>query len=296
MKIIVAGGSGFIGRALISALSSSGHEVCPLVRREPQIPAEIPWEPSAGKIDLAAIANADAFINLAGENIAAGRWTRKQRKRILQSRIDATRTLVLAIAQLERKPRVFLSASAVGFYGERGDERLTETSGVGQGFLPEVCLAWETHAEGASRQGIRTALLRLGVVLGKDGGALAKMLPVFRLGLGGKLGAGNQWMSWISQADAVGAICHALEATNLVGPVNLVAPHPVRNGEFTRILAQTLGRLAFLTVPAAALRLMFGQMATETLLTSERVIPTRLIETGYAFQHPTLAAALRAAL
>lgn len=296
MKIIVAGGSGFIGSALISALLAAGHQVCPLVRREPTIPAEIPWDPGAGEIDLAALGNADAFINLAGENIAGGRWTQKQRERILRSRVDATRTLVLAIGRLERKPRVFLSASAVGFYGDRGDETLTEASGVGQGFLPEVCLAWETHAEGASRQGIRTVLLRFGVVLAAGGGALAKMLPVFRLGLGGKLGHGNQWMSWISHTDAVGAICHALEDTRLEGAVNVVAPNPVTNAEFTHALARALKRPAVFTVPAGALRLCFGQMATETLLTSERVIPGRLNGTGYRFRHPTLEEALRASL
>ena len=296
MKIVVAGASGLIGTALVSALRAAGHEVRRLVRRAPVEADEISWNPAAREIDAGQLTGVDAIMNLAGENVGAGRWTAARREGILRSRVDATLTLVTACTRLARKPAVFVNASAVGFYGERGDEELTEVSGIGHGFLPEVCLAWETHAEGAARAEIRTVLLRFGVVLARGGGALAKMLPVFRIGLGGRLGDGRQWMSWVSLDDAVGAILHVLANENCRGPINVVAPAAVTNAAFTATLARNLRRPAIVAVPAGVLRLLFGQMADETVLASTRVVPARLGETGFAFRHPTLDGALRATL
>lgn len=293
MKIVVAGASGFIGRALVHSLGAAGHEVRSLVRHAAGAKGEVSWDPAAGILDEAALRDIDAIVNLAGENIAAGRWSGTRRERILRSRVEATRTLVLAVARMERKPRVFVSASAVGIYGDRGDEVLTEESAMGQGFLPEVCLAWETHAEGAARLGVRTVLLRFGMVLAPDGGALARLLPVFRFGLGGKLGSGRQWMGWVSREDAIGVVHHTLRDERYVGPVNVVAPEPITNAAFTAALGRAIHRPAIFTVPAFALRLGFGRMAVETLLASTRALPQRLSETDYVFRHPTLEAALR---
>lgn len=296
MKIIIAGASGFVGTALAQVLVAEGHEVVRLVRREAAGKGELRWDPAVGKLEVAALEGVDAVVNLSGENVGAGRWTAKRRGAILQSRVDATRTLVTTMQKLARKPVVFVSASAVGFYGERGDEVLRETSAIGHGFLSEVCLIWETHAEGAARVGIRTALLRFGVVLSPQGGALAKLLPIFRCGIGGRIGGGKQWMSWVSLADAVGAICHALRDERVSGPVNVVAPEVVTNAEFTQTLGRVLRRPAVLPVPAGVLRLIFGEMADATLLASTRAAPERLRETGYAFRHETLEEALRAGL
>jgi uncharacterized protein (TIGR01777 family) len=293
MKIAIAGSSGLIGNRLVSELRAAGHRVLRLVRRPTTAADEIAWVPERSELSVVVLGDVDAVINLAGENIAEGRWTRQRREQILRSRIDATRTLVAAVGRMEHKPKVFLNASAVGFYGDRGDEELTENSDVGHGFLPEVCLAWETHAEGATRQGVRTVLLRFGTVLSRDGGALAKLLPVFRAGFGGRLGRGQQWMSWIGIDDAVGAIQHALVDERCRGPINLVSPTPVRNVEFTATLTHVLRRPALMAVPAFALRLAFGQVADEALLASTRALPEKLLRTGYTFQHPTLAEALR---
>lgn len=296
MRIIVAGASGAVGSALVPALRAAGHDVRRLVRRVAQTPDEIAWNPAAGELDRAAFerGGVDAVINLAGENVAAGRWTKRRREEILCSRVDTTRTLVLAVKAMTVKPAVFINASAVGFYGERGDEVLTETSAIGHGFLPEVCLAWETHAEGAARLGVRTVLLRFGVVLTREGGALAKMRPLFRLGLGGRLGTGGQWMSWVSIDDVVGVVAHALAHRGCSGVLNVVAPGEVTNAEFTAVLGRVLRRPVLLPAPAWALRLVFGQMADEALLASVRAAPKRLKEGGYTFRHPSLEAALRA--
>ncbi len=294
--VVVAGASGLVGRALVAALMGDGWTVRRLVRRAPAGPEEYGWDPAGGTIDAAALVGAQAVINLAGENIAGGRWTEARRERILRSRVEATRTLVVACQALSTKPAVFLNASAVGLYGDRGEEVLTETSRIGVGFLTEVTLAWETHAEGAARAGMRTVLLRFGMVLAKEGGALGKMLPLFRLGLGGPLGRGQQWTSWIGIEDAVGVMLHALRDERIRGPVNVVAPTPVTNAEFTTTLGQALGRPAVLPAPAWALRLVFGAMADEMLLASTRVVPRQLERWGYRFKHPTLAAALAAVL
>lgn len=297
MRIAIAGASGLVGRALGTKLAAMGHEVLRLVRREERDAAEVSWNPVKGVVDRARLEGVEAFVNLAGENVGAGRWTRARRDAILRSRVDATRTLVAVMSGLKRMPRVFVSASAVGFYGDRGDEVVDERSGMGRGFLPEVCLAWEMHAEGAARAEIRTVRARFGVVLAPDGGALAKMLPAFRLGLGGRLGPGTQWMSWVSIEDAVGALVMALEDERFVGPLNVVAPEPVTNREFTRVLAKELRRPAVLPVPAWALRCVVGRgMADEALLASTRARPARLEACGFAFRQPELATAVRAVL
>ncbi len=293
---VVAGASGLVGRALGAALVREGWIVRRLVRRTPVAPGEFAWDPAAGTVDAAALAGAHAVINLAGENIAAGRWTAARRERILRSRVEATRTLVGALQRMATKPAVLLNASAVGIYGDRGDEVLTERSGMGVGFLTEVTLAWETHAEGAARAGVRTVLLRFGMVLAADGGALGKMLPLFRLGLGGPLGRGTQWMSWIGIDDAVGAMLHALRDERATGALNLVAPTPVTNADFTAALGRAVRRPAVLPAPAWALRAVFGAMADEMLLASTRVAPRELERLGYRFRHPTIDAALAAVL
>ncbi len=267
-----------------------------LVRRPVQGSDEIFWRPYARELEGVQLEGTDAIINLAGENIAGGRWTPARRARILDSRVDATRTLVTTCALLTRPPAVFINASAVGFYGDAGEREVTEASPAGVGFLPETCLIWETNAEGAARVGIRTVLLRFGVVLSTEGGALAKMLPLFRLGLGGRMGAGTQWMSWVSVYDAVGAIVHALDHPTCTGPVNVVAPEPVTNAEFAATLARVLHRPAACPVPSWLLREVFGEMATATVLASTRARPERLITTGYAFRYAALEPALRAAL
>ncbi len=292
-RVLIAGASGLLGRSLAALLETQGHEVVRLVRRPAAGAHEISWNPAAGELDPAAIEGVDAIVNLAGENVGAGRWTEKRRTAILRSRVDATRTLVVALQKMRRKPEVMVSASAVGYYGERGDEVLTEASAIGHGFLAEVCLAWETHAEGAARAGVRAVMLRLGVVLTPAGGALAKLLPAFHLGLGGRVGDGRQWMSWVGGEDAVGAIYHAIVEPRCRGAMNTVAPGVVTNADFTTTLGRVLGRPTVLPVPAAALRVVLGEMADGTLLASTKAVPRQLEQTGYAFRAPTLAGALR---
>ena len=296
LRVLIAGASGLVGRALVPLLETQGHEVVRLVRRRTEQAGTVYWNPAAGELDAAKLGAVDAVVNLSGENVGAGRWTVARRQAILRSRIDATKTLVATVTKLARRPAVLVNASAVGFYGDSGDEIVTEASPVGQGFLPEVCLVWETHAEGAARAGIRTALLRFGVVLSPSGGALAKLLPLFRAGLGGRVGAGRQWMSWVGLDDAVGAIYHALVEPRCTGPLNVVAPEAVTNGTFAATLGGVLHRPAVLPVPAGLLRLTFGEMADATLLASTRAVPAQLQATGYSFRQPTLEAALRSEL
>lgn len=290
LRVAVTGAGGLIGRNLTAFLSAAGHDVRPVVRTTPG-DRQIGWNPAAGTIDRALLEGVDAVIHLAGENIAAHRWTPSRREAIRASRSSATRLLAETLAGLERPPRLFLSASAVGLYGDRGEELMTESSPAGTGFLAEVCRAWEAATAPAAAAGVRVLTLRFGVVLTPAGGALARMLPAFRAGLAGRLGSGRQWLSWIGIDDVLGAINHLLFATDPAGPVNMVAG-AVRNAEFTRSLASVLHRPAVLPVPAPLLRLAVGGLADEGLLASTRVDPGFLRETGYRYRHGDLATAL----
>lgn len=300
MKIIISGSSGLIGTALIDSLRPEGHSICRLVRSTSTAPADatstlIRWEPPTGSIDLAAMEAADAVVHLAGASVAGGRWTASRKEILRRSRIDSTRHLVSALAQLKSKPRVLVSASAIGYYGDRGDEILTETSAPAADFLAQLCRDWEKEAAVAERESIRTVILRFGVVLAPQGGALRQMLTPFRLGVGGRLGSGRQWMSWISLHDVVKLIRHAIANDNLRGLVNAVAPHPITNAEFTSILAGVLHRPALFPAPRFALQLALGEMAG-ALLASQRVTPEKLNSLQYAFHYPQLKEALASML
>ena len=292
-RIAVTGSSGLIGRSLSGFLESSGHRVDRVVRTTPRLSSsDIPWEPAGQSIDRPALEGTDALVHLAGENIAAGRWTPARKESIRRSRVDGTRFLCETLAGLDRRPQVLVAASAIGFYGDRGDAVMTEDSGPGHGFLAEVCRAWEDATGPACDAGIRVVNLRIGVVLSAAGGALAKMLPPFKRGLGGKLGSGRQYMSWIGLSDLVRAIQHLL-ASDISGPVNATAPDPVANAEFTRALATVLRRPAFFRMPAAAVNAVLGEMGRELLLSSARVVPARLQESAFEYHHATLRRALR---
>ncbi len=293
MKILITGASGLVGSAVIPVLTTAGHQVTRLVRSQPKLVDELQWGPLTGIRDLARLEGLDAVIHLAGENIAAGRWTEEQKRRIRDSRVTGTQTLCTALTQLALPPKVLISASAMGYYGDRGEEILHEESPPGHGFLPEVCIAWEEATKPAEKSGIRVVLLRIGIVLSPTGGALAKMLFPFKLGLGGVVGSGQQYMSWIALDDVIGAISHALTTETLWGPVNCVAPNPVTNREFTKTLGQVLNRPTLFPVPAFALRLVLGEMAEDLLLSGARIEPRRLLETQYRFQYPQLEGALR---
>lgn len=294
-RVALTGASGLIGTRLRAALSAGGDQVVPLVRDASRDPEARAWQPGAGALDPGVLEGADAIVHLAGEPIA-GRWTAARKRRILESRVHGTRILCEALARMPRPPSVIVSASAIGYYGDRGDAWLDEDSGPGRGFLSEVCVAWEAAAEPARAAGTRVAQARLGIVLAREGGALAPLLPLFRLGLGARIGSGSQYMSWIAIDDVVSALRHALDSPELVGPFNAVAPNPVRNAEFTRTLAQVLSRPAFLALPAPLLRAVMGEMAQELLLDSVRVAPQRLEASGFAFRYPDLEPALRALL
>ena len=298
MKILVSGASGLIGTALLPALRAEGHTVGRLVRPEAGRagPGDVAWDIGAGTIDVAALARFDAVVHLAGASVAALRWTTAVRQRIRASRIDSARLLARAIAAQERPPRVLVQASAVGYYGDRGDEILTETSAPGRGFLSRVCIDWEAEAAPAAARGVRVVFLRFGVVLSARGGALAKMLPVFRLGIAGRIGGGRQFMPWLALDDAVGIVRHALTNDALAGPVNAVAPEQVTNAGFTRALGRVLRRPTLVPLPAFAARLALGDVADEMLLASLRVVPERLAAGGYLFRHPSLEPALESIL
>ncbi|MFB3126914.1 MAG: TIGR01777 family oxidoreductase [Candidatus Acidiferrales bacterium] len=294
MKILVSGSTGLIGSALVPFLTTGGHSVVRLIRAQPRPgQAAVHWDTAAGKIDSNALEGLDAVVHLAGENIAARRWTPAQKARIRDSRVQGTRLLAQSLARLQQPPTVMVCASAIGFYGDRGEELLTEASAPGSGFLTDTCRAWEAAAQPASEKDIRVVNLRLGVVLSPGGGALAKMLLPFRLGVGGKIGSGRQYMSWIGIDDVVGVIHYALTTDELRGPVNAVAPNPVTNREFTKTLGRVLSRPTIFPMPAFAARLAFGEMADELLLASTRVKPARLQNSGYYFHHPRLEDALR---
>ena len=295
MKIVISGASGLIGTQLVTSLKSSGHEVVQLVRRSAAA-GQIMWDPKSGKLDPASLEGCDAVIHLSGAGIGDKRWSDAYRKEILESRSATTSLLANTIASLQRKPSVFLSGSAIGIYGARGDEQLTETSAHGTGFLADVCKQWEAAAKPAVDAGVRTVFLRTGIVLSPKGGALKKLLPLFRLGVGGKFGNGKQWQSWISIDDEVASIIYLLTA-NVSGAVNLTAPQPVTNAEFTKVLARVVKRPAIVPVPTFAPKILLGsELADALLFTGQRVMPQALTASGYVFKHSTLESALRSLL
>ena len=297
MKILISGSSGLIGTAATTALKSDGHNVVHLVRPgKTTNPGDIQWDPMRATVDVAGLEGIDVVIHLSGAGIADGRWTEERKQLLRSSRIDTTRVLVDSLSRLKQKPRLLIVASAIGYYGSRGDEILTESSTTGTDFLALVCRDWEAEASRAAERGIRTVMLRFGVVLSGKGGALPKMLPPFKLGVGGRLGSGQQWMSWIAIEDVVGIFRHTIANEQVSGPVNVVAPNPVRNEEFTRLLAGMLHRPAIFPAPAFVLRLAMGEMADAVLLSSDRVKPEQMLAAGYKFRFEILEPALRAAV
>ncbi|TDD79901.1 TIGR01777 family oxidoreductase [Actinomadura rubrisoli] len=295
MKVTVTGSSGLIGTALVRSLRADGHEVLRLVRREPARPDEARWSPADGCVEVGAVAGADAVVHLAGEGVADRLWTPSHKRRIRDSRLGGTRTLSEAIAAADRRPPVLVCGSAIGFYGDTGDTEVDEKAPMGRGFLAELVRDWEAAATPAREVGVRVVHPRTGVVLGRGGGLLGRTLPLFRLGLGGRLGDGRQWTSWISLDDQVAALRFLIEG-ELAGPVNLTAPNPVTNEEYTRALGKVLRRPTPLTVPRFALRAALRGFADEGPLVSQRVLPRRLEEAGFRFAHPEVGAALKAVL
>jgi hypothetical protein len=294
MKILVTGASGFIGSSLVPFLARAGHTVTRLTRASSGAEADAPrWDPATGALDPRTIEGLDAVVHLAGEDIASGTWTKAKKRRIRESRVEATALLARALARLIPPPATLACASAIGYYGDRGDEVLDEDSAAGIGFLASVCRDWEAAAALAGSAGIRVLHLRFGVVLSPSGGALAKMLGPFRHGVGGPIGNGRQYVSWIAMDDAVAAILHALSTPALRGAINVASPHPVTQAEFAKTLGRVLGRPTLLTVPAFGVKLMLGEMASETILASQRLTPARLLASGYAFRWPQLDSALR---
>ena len=301
-RILLTGSSGLIGTSVVRVMQQKRISTISLNRKNNR--SGLPdsggffWDPYVSRPmdDPQAVAGISGVVHLSGANLASHRWTPAYKREILESRVKPTRALALMMAALRPKPSVMVCASAIGIYGSRGNEELTESATPGSGFLPEICLAWEKAAQPAVDAGIRVVHARFGVVLAQDGGALKQMLPIFRLGLGGRLGSGRQWLSWVALPDAVRAILFALDTNTLAGPVNIVAPRPVTNHDFTRILGRVLHRPAFLAVPTLALRLAFGEMASATILGSERVVPARLQDAGFTFEHPELESGLRAVL
>lgn len=292
MRIVLSGASGLIGGMLKPQLQSAGHELISLVRHEPRNVNEAQWDPQSGRIDSSKFNGIDAAIHLSGKNVAV-RWNAKRKAELIQSRVESTRLLCKTLAELDPPPKTLIAASAIGFYGDRSDETLDEDSPPGVGFFPDLCKEWEAASEPGRQAGIRVANLRIGVVLSIHGGALQKMLLPFRLGLGGPIGSGKQYMSWIEAGDLVRAIVFALENADLTGPVNAVAPAPVRQREFAKTLAHVLHRPAILPMPAAAVRLLFGEMGQTLLLGGAKVFPKRLSDAGYSFQYSHLEDALR---
>jgi uncharacterized protein (TIGR01777 family) len=295
MRIAITGSTGLIGSEVVDFLSSGGHEVVRVVRRA-DTPGEnvVRWDPARREIDAGGLEGIDAVIHLAGENVGSGRWTASRKAVLRDSRVDGTRFLCDTLGTLARPPKTLVCASAIGIYGARGEEALTEESPAAEGFLPGVCREWEAASAPAARKGIRVVALRLGVVLSSKGGALSRMLPLFRAGLGGVIGSGRQYVSWVALDEIPLILLHTLHCRDLGGPVNAVAPRPVTNREFTEALGSALSRPTPLPVPAFALRLAVGrEMADALLLASARVLPRRLEETGYVFRFPELGAALR---
>lgn len=294
VKIVVSGSSGLIGSALVPALEATGHHVLRLVRRDPTDTNEIPWDPATGTIDAVRLGGVEAAVNLNGVTIGQ-RWTARRKAEILDSRLDSTRLLATTLAGLEPRPRVMVCAGGVGIYGDRGDDILTEESTLGTGFLAEVGTAWEQAAGPARETGMRVVNFRQGLVLSREGGALARLLTPFKLGVGGRVGSGKQWWSWVALEDLVAVYRLALEG-DLAGPVNLTSPNPVTNKQFTRALGKALKRPTIFPFPAFAAKTIFGGMAEEALLASQRALPARLLDAGFSFRYPALDAALGRAL
>ncbi len=292
MKILISGSHGLVGKALIKSLTDDGHEVIRLVRGSASA-QEIEWHPNQGHMDAKHLEAFDVVVHLAGENIASGRWTGEKKRAIRESRVKGTSLLSESLARLSRPPSLFLSASAIGYYGDRGDELLTEKSAPGDGFLPSVCVEWENATKPAVEKGIRTVHTRFGIILDRNEGALAKMLPPFKMGIGGKIGNGKQWMSWITLDDVVRGLKFLITDTSTRGPVNFVAPTPVTNTEFTKVLGRVLSRPTLFPVPAFGVRLAFGEMADALLLSSQKVEPSVLEDRGFSFNWPTLEPALK---
>jgi len=296
MKVLITGASGFIGSALQRLLRENGHDLLLVSRSEPRDASWVQWSVEDGFTDPTKLEGIDAVIHLAGESISGLRWTDEKKKAIRNSRVLGTRNIVDTISELERRPSVLIAASAVGFYGDRGDEILTETSKSGKTFLADVCREWEAESRRAEDSGVRTVLLRTGLVMSKEGGALGTMLLPFKMGLGGVIGDGKQWMSWISLDDHIRVITTALENENIRGAVNSVSPEPVTNEEFTKIMGEVLYRPTFIPVPEFAVHLMLGEMGEELLLNSERAVPKRLTDLGFEFKFPDLKKAIENAV
>lgn len=292
MNVLISGATGLIGTALTNSLSGKGHDVIRLTR-SPKTHADVGWDPERGQLDPSRLEDVDAVVHLAGESIAEGRWNEAKKRRILESRERGTRLLAETVAGLANPPRVMVSVSAIGYYGDRGNELLREESGPGSLFLSRVCEVWEAAADPAREAGVRVVHPRFGIVLSTSGGALGATLPIFRLGVGGKIGSGDQYWSWVHLDDVVGAVEHALATDSLRGPVNVTAPNAPTNAEYTRVLGGVLGRPTILPLPAPAARLVVGEMADELLLPSARVEPAKLRETGYDYRQPDLEGALR---
>jgi uncharacterized protein (TIGR01777 family) len=296
MKILITGSHGLVGKALISELNKDKHEIVSLVRHASAGASEIEWHPNQGSIDSERVSGFDVVVHLAGESIASGRWTDEKKRKIRESRVNGTTLLSRALARSTKPPAVFISASAIGYYGNRANELLDEKSAPGNDFLAEVCVAWERATGEAEARGVRTVHTRFGIILDQEGGALAKMLTPFRMGVGGRIGDGKQWMSWIALADVIQGLKLVIEHSSITGPVNFVAPNPVTNSEFTKSLGDALSRPTLFPMPSFAARLAFGEMADALLLSSAKVEPKRLQESGYRFEFENLQPALAAIL
>jgi uncharacterized protein (TIGR01777 family) len=292
MKIAIAGASGLVGSALVPALTAEGAAITRLVRGAPK-PGEIEWHPNQDQVSPQLLEGLDVIVNLAGESVAGSRWTDEQKRKIRDSRVSGTHLLSEAIARMSSKPSAFICASATGIYGDRDDETLDEQSESGGGFLAGVCREWEKACESAIKAGVRVVNLRIGPVLARDGGMLAKLLTPFKMGMGGKVGSGKQFISWVALDDVVSAIKLAIDNQDIRGPLNIVSPNPVTNEEFTRTLGHVLNRPTALAMPAFAVRLAFGEMADEMLLASQKVLPKKLSAMGFEFKYPQLEAAMR---
>ncbi|MGX1976078.1 TIGR01777 family oxidoreductase [Streptomyces kronopolitis] len=294
MRIAITGSTGLIGTALVRSLRTDGHEAVRLVRRAPAAAGEVRWDPKRQELDPAGLAGCEAVVHLAGAGVGDHRWTAAYKQEIRDSRVLGTRTLAAALTAMDTPPRVLVSGSAIGYYGDTGDRRTDESAPAGHGFLPEVCTAWEDAAQPVRDAGIRTAFARTGLVVARSGGAWGRLFPFFRLGLGGRFGDGSQYWSFISLADHIAALRHLLDTDDLSGPVNLTAPEPVTNREATAVMGHVLNRPTLCTVPAPVLRAALGEFAGD-VLGSQRVVPRRLLDSGFAFRHPRIIDAIRAA-